>query len=337
MALEHRGIPFDSEFIKLFDKPEWYEEVVPTKLVPAVRFTSDGVTVWESVDIMLAIEERFPDAPNPLLPADPQLRAEALELVQQLDNDGLGKAGYQFLLGAAFGEKPNPSRVPEFKGAFEEKLQALETQLGKYPGPFIMGESLSIVDVCYAPVLSRFGAQLPTFRAFSLRANPKFPNLRRWYEAMEALPAYQRVNSDDGTHNLVINRLFKLPFPEGGAHAADPCLIPPAVLKEGVQEAGGKLVANHEAVVADVIKNSELVSLLEAGGGKAAPDAAAAIVDVQLRRLAEQLLHGSSPQSEDEYASCVLTFVRDRVSSPRDMSAAAAYSFRDACNVLLAA
>ena len=58
----------------------------------------------------------------------------------QLDNDGLGKAGYQFLLGAAFGEKPNPSRVPEFKGAFEEKLQALETQLGKYPGPFIMGE-----------------------------------------------------------------------------------------------------------------------------------------------------------------------------------------------------
>ena len=76
--------------------------------------------------------------------------------------------------------------------------------------PSSLLQSLSIVDVCYAPVLSRFGAQLPTFRAFSLRANPKFPNLRRWYEAMEALPAYQRVNSDDGTHNLVINRLFKV-------------------------------------------------------------------------------------------------------------------------------
>jgi glutathione S-transferase len=39
-------------FISLYNKPEWYEEVVPTKLVPAVSIR--GRVVWESVDILKA-------------------------------------------------------------------------------------------------------------------------------------------------------------------------------------------------------------------------------------------------------------------------------------------
>jgi glutathione S-transferase len=39
-------------FINLYNKPEWYEEIVPTKLVPAVSIR--GRLVWESANILKA-------------------------------------------------------------------------------------------------------------------------------------------------------------------------------------------------------------------------------------------------------------------------------------------
>lgn len=38
--------------ISLYNKPDWYEELVPTKLVPALSIR--GRIVWESADIMKA-------------------------------------------------------------------------------------------------------------------------------------------------------------------------------------------------------------------------------------------------------------------------------------------
>lgn len=52
MALLEKRIPFDVIFIELFDKPDWYERIVPTKLVPALRLTSSGDVICESYDIL---------------------------------------------------------------------------------------------------------------------------------------------------------------------------------------------------------------------------------------------------------------------------------------------
>jgi len=46
---------------------------VPTKLVPAVGLRKGETIIWESKEILLALEEEFPDAP-PLLPAPGPLR-----------------------------------------------------------------------------------------------------------------------------------------------------------------------------------------------------------------------------------------------------------------------
>ncbi len=54
MALLYKGIPFDVVFIELRNKPDWYETIVPTKLVPAVRMRDSGEVVYESADIMKA-------------------------------------------------------------------------------------------------------------------------------------------------------------------------------------------------------------------------------------------------------------------------------------------
>jgi hypothetical protein len=54
MALLYKGIPFDVVFIDLRNKPDWYEGIVPTKLVPAVRLRDSGEVVYESADILKA-------------------------------------------------------------------------------------------------------------------------------------------------------------------------------------------------------------------------------------------------------------------------------------------
>jgi glutathione S-transferase len=51
LALEEKGISYDTVFISLFDKPEWYLDAVPSAKVPAIGI--HGKMVWESKDILL--------------------------------------------------------------------------------------------------------------------------------------------------------------------------------------------------------------------------------------------------------------------------------------------
>ena len=60
-----------------------------------------------------------------------------------------------------------------------------------------------VADCVYVPALERFAANMPLGRGFNLRNNPNFPNLAAWYAAMDSRPAYQKIKSDDITHNLV--------------------------------------------------------------------------------------------------------------------------------------
>lgn len=51
LALEEKNIPYDTVLINLQDKPEWFKNMVPTQLVPAVKI--NGELVYESYDIMM--------------------------------------------------------------------------------------------------------------------------------------------------------------------------------------------------------------------------------------------------------------------------------------------
>ena len=63
-------------------------------------------------------------------------------------------------------------------------------------------KDLTLADVMYVPSLERFAAQLPTFKGFNVRDNASYPTLSRWYKAMDELPSYQKVRSDDRTTQL---------------------------------------------------------------------------------------------------------------------------------------
>ena len=338
-ALEEKGIPFEVEFIDLRNKPKWYTDMVPTGLVPAVKI--EGKLVYESKDILLALEERF--GPS-LLPDDPEEKAVAREALETQQTNGLLSAGYQFLRGKSSDSNSKDeaeAQLPSLQAAFETKLNELEKALAKYPGPYFMSD-FGIVDIIYASGLFRFAANLPVFRGYQLLGNDRFPNLSRWFEAIEQRPAYQKVKVDSTTCNLIMTKLF-------GLQPNTNILSVQAKESHGIEdrmEAAAKLSDNYQAVLADVLKNSGIKALV----GENSLDAIEQAVDLYLRLLTEHLISGeqqvmpggviNGKNSRDAVTAAAgaitLAYIRNRVCVPRDMSAGAATAFRRAADKILA-
>uniref|UniRef100_A0A383VDH2 GST N-terminal domain-containing protein n=1 Tax=Tetradesmus obliquus TaxID=3088 RepID=A0A383VDH2_TETOB len=217
LALEEKAVPYDCVLIELYNKPEWYKELVPTSLVPAVSFSEDGAVVWESKDILLALEERFPHA-NPLLPTDEEEKQKALEFLVELEACGIDKTGYAFMTGgrmigrsagSAF-DQPPPD-MAELEAAFVKSLEWFEgSALSRHEGPYLLGAEFSMLDIMMISSLERIGAGLPKFRNFNIRSNPAYPNTAAWFAALAERPAYQKVSSDDQTLQLLFQRMMGL-------------------------------------------------------------------------------------------------------------------------------
>ena len=73
-------------------------------------------------------------------------------------------------------------------------------ELGVTGGPFFLGTEVTLVDCFFAPFLERMAASLPYYKGLRVRANDAFPNLERWFRAMEARPSYRHIQSDFYTH-----------------------------------------------------------------------------------------------------------------------------------------
>ncbi len=331
-ALEEKEIPFATEFIDLSNKPKWYTDQVPTTLVPAAKI--EGELVYESKDILLALEERFGTT---LLPNDPEENAVARQLVEDAETNGFRDIAYKFLR-----ETPaDTNELANLQAAFEAKLDELEQALAKYPGPYFLS-TFSLIDIMYSPHLDRLAANLPVYRGYHIKGNPRFPRINAWFEALNQRPAYHRVKSDNITNNLLVRRRFGLE-PIGNPLPLD------AADSQSIQyraEAAERLSDNREAAIGDILKNSGVQALAPDGEISAIKEA----VDLHLRLLAEYLLNGNGAplpggrtggkDSTDTNVAAVgaitLAYVRNRICAPRDMSAGAATAFRAAADKVLA-
>lgn len=331
-ALEEKEIPFATEFIDLTNKPKWYTDLVPTTLVPAAKI--EGELVYESKDILLALEERFGST---LLPDDPGEKAVARQLVEDAETNGFREAAYKFLR-----ETPaDANELANLQATFETKLDELEQALAKYPGSYFVS-TFSLVDIMYSPHLDRLAANLPVYRSYHIKGNPRFPRINAWFEAINQRPAYHSVKSDNITNNLLVRRRFGLepianPLP---LNAADSQSI------EYRAEAAERLSDNREAAIGDILKNSGVQALAKDGDISAIQEA----VDLHLRILADYLINGNGAplpggrtggkDSTDAIVAAVgaitLAYVRNRICAPRDMSAGAATAFRAAADKVLA-
>ena len=68
-------------------------------------------------------------------------------------------------------------------------MDAVDAELSAAPGPFFL-PTFSMVDCTFAPFLERIAASILYYKGFAVRGEGRWPNLDRWFAAMEERPAY---------------------------------------------------------------------------------------------------------------------------------------------------
>jgi RNA polymerase-associated protein len=135
IVLAEKGIAYEPVAIDLTNRPAWMYEKNPTGKVPVLE--EPTLTLPESAVIMEYLEERVPDPP--LLPEDPQARAEARLWIWDHDRR-LADDYYAFRRG-------------EPRDPLELRLDELDRVLDEYG--FLAGDEYSLADIAYVPWLLR--------------------------------------------------------------------------------------------------------------------------------------------------------------------------------------
>ena len=264
VCIRAKNIPYRERLISLQNKPEWYKEIVPSTQVPAVLFhasTSEDEPnsrkiVWESLDIMKALDEMFPDTPK--LVFDSEEYKAASEQATQL---------FASSMGFSFKARDHPDTDVELydtkKVQFLQGLDDLEEALETSGGPFRLGAEFSGVDAEMIPALERWRYQLPIFQDIDILDGR--PALRRWFDAMDAFAPYGERAAGDKYSWTATSVMFANYFGGGNEAAVKRAEKETSELvstfiesfdlasheERFATEAAQKLLSNHEMIVKD--------------------------------------------------------------------------------------
>jgi len=344
VALRVKNIPYKEQLISLQNKPDWFKELVPTGLVPAVLFHGDQEKperrlVWESLDILKALDEEFPATPKMVL--DTPEYQDAAEML-----DGLNTAGFQYVYGnrnASLTEEEKESR----RLAFVDGLDKLDKALAESKGPFRLGEDFTGMDAIMVPTLERWRYQLPLTAGMDILENR--PHLEKWFTSMESFSPYGERVAGDKYSWTATNSMFLRYFGGGEdkPEVAEAIRRTDIVAEELTKsfsndpvddnfavEAAAKLISNHDAVIKDCTREDPLSQKdVPRGNDEEAADAV-------LRYVASIMLSPSPSEAVNsaplldistdkvQGASRAARTVAARLCVPRDMGAPAAKIFR---------
>ncbi|RMY69247.1 hypothetical protein D0863_06587 [Hortaea werneckii] len=208
IALNELNLPFEEVIIDLnTPRPQWYLDINPRGLVPAIKYSVPGV-VDEEILYESGIVARFlcDSFPSPLLPASKETPWSALRRAKidffvdtyvpfqralvvilpkliQYGRFSTKISSYQFAAMRASGEDRD-AKCKEWVAAIEKEIEPLLSDAA----PFFGGsKELTFAEVMTAPFVIRWrslakdGELLPT--SF-LDALDKLPNFSRWSKAM---------------------------------------------------------------------------------------------------------------------------------------------------------
>lgn len=186
IALALKQIPYDYIAVSLIanggeHRAASYAVKNPQKLVPLLEL-DDGRSITQS----LAIIEYLDDiAPTPrLLPEDPFARAQAraVALAVACEIHPLNNLRVLRYLEDSC-HIAEQERNSWYHHWMTEGFTAIEEMIRTYHGPFALGDTVSIADLCIVP-------QVYNAKRFNV-ALDVYPRIRGVYEACMALPAFQ--------------------------------------------------------------------------------------------------------------------------------------------------
>ena len=367
LTLEEKKIPYRVEKVNMScygDKPAEFRRLQPSGQIPVAII--DGRVYRQSNDILLALEELFPEYKSLQPPKGQEARTNnLLRLERQVFS------AWMYWLTGSSGYKEN----------FISTLNLVERELSLV-GPFFCGKEVSTVDFMFASFLERMAASLLYFKGFQMRVAPgqptDFPAINRWFDAMETLPSYQLTKSDYYTH------CWDLPPQLGGCNYEPPgepyekaingemsilnnqrasWSLPLEKHMGGIEpdwewampganrEAVERVSANHEAIIKFAARGAGKPGVPPALAPLADPNAqpnpgVQVSVDACFRVIMMALLNESTDKYTErmqQVASTIakeggadftravidsLVYVRDRVGVPRDMKLPAARLLR---------
>jgi GST-like protein len=180
IMLEEVGLPYEVHAIDIGKDQQFqpdFLKISPNNKIPAIVDRDNGMSLFESGAILIYLAEKT----GKLLPGDPKGRYDTLAwLMFQMGGVGpmLGQA-HHFL-------RFNPGKAPYAEERYGKEAQRLygvmDQRLGE--SAYLAGADYTIADVATWPWIARYDYQQIDL--------DRFPNVRRWYDAIKARPAVQR-------------------------------------------------------------------------------------------------------------------------------------------------
>ena len=166
--------------------PKWYLEHHPFGRIPA--FEHDGVRLFETSAITRYIDEAF--SGPPLQPAEPRQRAVMNQIIAMLDAYAYRAMVWDVAVESLEKSAPDEALIASGLARADTALKALASL--KSPGPFLLGERITLADLHAAPIIAYF-----TKAAAGQALLDGYPALLAWLEEFRGRHSF-RVTEPTG-------------------------------------------------------------------------------------------------------------------------------------------
>lgn len=166
IALLEKNVPYDLEYIDLYNKPEWFLKISPFGKVPVLKIKNQ--VLFESAVINEYLDETIPPQMHP---KDPLVKAHNRAWIEFISACLVD----MYKLWVA----ENESTAQESINTLKHKFSILEEQINNQP--YFNGQNFSLIDAAAAPLLQRLSwcediKQLGLF--------DHFPKIQKWKSAL---------------------------------------------------------------------------------------------------------------------------------------------------------
>jgi len=182
VALNLKEIEFETRAVHLLNNGgeqhgDEYKISNPMEQVPTLII--DGQTLTQSMAILEYLEETRPQL-NPLLPADPVLRARVRQ-ISEVINSGIQPVQNLSILQAV-----GPDRKMEWgHSAIDKGFKAVEALLVASAGKYCVGDQITYADLCLVPQVynaTRFKVDLTLYPTI-VRVNAELEKVQQFKDA----------------------------------------------------------------------------------------------------------------------------------------------------------
>ncbi|PVU95907.1 hypothetical protein BB559_002568 [Furculomyces boomerangus] len=182
ICLAETGVDYETIYINLRDKPEWYPLINPASKVPAMRLTSGDILV-ESLIISEYLSELYPQAG--LMPEDPFDKYRIRIFIENFSAN-LQTSPYVLLRNG-----DNDSKHAKLNELVNKLHQLNKLLMESSPeGPFFLGEKFTLADIATFPFIERLfmAAKLLGMSIENISGLERF---YQWSDAIRNRPSYK--------------------------------------------------------------------------------------------------------------------------------------------------